>query len=542
MPRVPKEYDTLQAKPQAVPVVAVPDLGSSYAKAKTAQHETRDVMADYIQDEVKKGKQIAVENYKLQVDKAHAAVQNQILSKQRADAINSVQDADDLWAQQTESLGGIGLADVRDEVSAYARAKQQQLQQTALKHAQSETERLDNETRGGRIHYAMNDIALNPDSDELFEVHRNAVIQGDMEWAERYGYVTDGTKEESKAAINLVQGDVGNLYGARIQSLVDADQYKAADRSFEQAVKREDLNAEQRARLFDMLQGAKKNAFDNLFQQAVGYMEQARSEGRIPNPKRDVPQDIYAKMMELNPNKVKQLDRWRNALQSNLPVVSEVYDMWASDSPVLKNMTYGELQQRYFARVSKEDWNNIDRMWRQKHPQGGKGGASKTQQFLPIAQRYTDAYLVAKGLWKRDGTTSPAENQRRASIALKLANKMSQVSAANGKTTFNDSDMQPLADEMFRETVMVSRRFSTDKPATLAATFKNPKLIEKAYKPYEEIPTEMIDLLKKKRSRLAPEKGEITDQRAYERAYATYLMLEGPEQAAAMDKILKEAK
>jgi hypothetical protein len=272
-----------------------------------------------------------------------------------------------------------------------------------------------------------------------------------------------------------------------------------------------------------LLQRSEKQQKDKDFETAVGYMEAAREAGRIPNPSRDVPEDLYKRILANDPAKIKTLNKWRNAPESDLALYAGIKEMWSSNSPELKNMSYADFQNRYFGHLTAEDYRSADAMWRDLHK--AAGGGSKVAQLgslLPIARTYTDNYLKAAGLDK--GAQSPKSLQRRASMALSLANQMSEKAAKEGRTKLTDVEMKSMLDTAMKTSVMEDNTLSRDREVSVSELFMNPARLKKTYVPMASIPPEDLAFIQRKQAENFSAKGEITDTRVIERLGAAIKM------------------
>lgn len=493
MPRVPK-YETTQVTPQVARGVEAPDLGSSYARAKAGDEEVLGVVKDFIDKEVQRGKQIAVENYKLQMDASFAELQNKVLARQRKDALGAVEFASNEWQNVLNGAENIGLGDVRDEVSAYGKAKLQGLQELAMRHERSEMERLDHETFAGRNTLTQGTIALAADDDSLFANAVNDTVDRTTKYAERHGIPTTGTPEETSLFVEMTQEEVGKLYVSRVQNLVDAGNFAKAQEAFDNAKQDKNVNAQQLKYLNDLLEQGKKKQGDDLIERIAVMVDEGRRKNPTASMDDIVPKWMQQQAMLLSPNKFRAVKNFQYAQTNDWNAYSDAMELASKDPDKFRTMSPADLRIAYGDKLDKESFNKLLALQQKMNGVGGSGGTDIKQVMTDNAAVRSMIATTFPELNKKYSDLTEAEKLKRENL---LAAGSLAIDAARKDPT---KKMDPLyrnevLRKAFSQTAYIDKPWykGWDKKTTIWENFNtpfDPKNPSKVYIPQSEIKPE----------------------------------------------------
>lgn len=481
MPTVPK-YERTQVTPQPVAPMRTPDVSREVEAIGKAKAAPLDIASRVIQDEVKRGKQMAVENYKLQVAKAHAELQNKLLAKQRKDAIAGADEAINDWDKVEADLGSIPLSDVRNEVLQYANQKKVELASTAARHAQAETQRMATEDYQAGINLAVNNAMINADSPEHLALNRDEIISNTANFADLTGMRTKGTPEETAAFRSLVTHNLTQLHSAVIEQMADSGNIEGAKFAFEQAKKDPELDAKAILALNDKLKASERKHEDDTFKLATELMYEAVRKGNVdPNPRDVVGPDL---LTQLPPEKVRALENWRNPpFTSDNTIVPHIYDMWTNNTPALATMKYSDLKTRYFSKLSEQDWNTVQGLWRgaqgvmSSTGQTGEKAGQKAASPYPWSS-YIDKVLVDNNYIPADPKNrSEYDRERSTKVGLAVGPMLNAADAEKRKKglgKLSDQEVVDIVKKAVAETVRQRTR-GFDKDISMIEALSAPK-------------------------------------------------------------------
>lgn len=484
MPTVPK-YERTQVTPQPTPAMRATDLSQEVTAIGKAEAAPLDIASQVIQDEVRRGKQMAVENYKLQVARAHAELQDKVLNKQRKDAIAGADEVMNDWTKvESDLTGGIAMNDVRDEVLQYANQKKVELAATAARHAKTETQRMATEDYQAGINLAINNAVVNADSEPHTDIIRDEIIASTSKFAESMGIRTDGTPEETATFRGLVTDKLTMFHAGLIEQLADSGNIEGAKYAFERAKRDPELNAKAILALNDKLKASERKHEDETFKLATDLMYEAVRKGASdPNPRDVVGDDILA---QLPPEKVKALETWRNPpFTSDNTIVPRIYDMWTNNTPALAGMRYSDLRSRYFSKLSEQDWNTVEGLWRQAQgvmASTGQTGtkAGQTPRDVYSTASYIDKVLADKGYIPADPKNRTENDRDRiARIGLVVGPMINSAEAEKmkaGKGRLSDLEKVELIDKALAASTVRQRvggPLSRDKEISMAEALRS---------------------------------------------------------------------
>lgn len=481
MPTVPK-YERTQVTPQPVAPMRTPDVSREVEAIGKAKAAPLDIASRVIQDEVKRGKQMAVENYKLQVAKAHAELQNKLLAKQRKDAIAGADEAINDWDKVEADLGSIPLSDVRNEVLQYANQKKVELASTAARHAQAETQRMATEDYQAGINLAVNNAMINADSPEHLALNRDEIISNTANFADLTGMRTKGSPEETAAFRSLVTHNLTQLHSAVIEQMADSGNIEGAKFAFEQAKKDPELDAKAILALNDKLKASERKHEDDTFKLATELMYEAVRKGNVdPNPRDVVGPDL---LTQLPPEKVRALENWRNPpFTSDNTIVPHIYDMWTNNTPALATMKYSDLKTRYFSKLSEQDWNTVQGLWRgaqgvmSSTGQTGEKAGQKAASPYPWSS-YIDKVLVDNNYIPADPKNrSEYDRERSTKVGLAVGPMLNAADAEKRKKglgKLSDQEVVDIVKKAVAETVRQRTR-GFDKDISMIEALSAPK-------------------------------------------------------------------
>lgn len=408
MPRIPT-YDSPQMADQVTDMPKAASLGDAYQKAKMGAVDQLGVAADAIRQEVDKGKQVAVANYRLQIDQAHAAIQNKVLSMQRADALGATEVAANDWQKVTDDIGSkIGLADVRASVSAYANAKAVQLKDTISRHEQAEVKRLDDENTGTADALDIDNAALNIENPAFFAIAKNNIVTRNTEWAKRNGIPTEGTPEQTAYFVGVTKDKVAKLYFGSIQQLADSAKMPEAEALFEVAKQDKDLTQPALARINDIIKAGKAKQDDGLFQDLWNELDVARRQEVFPSPSKYCTPWKLEALKKSDPVKAATLEHARYSANTNMNVWAELQDTYMHNTPALGKMPFAAFQNKYGRHLNESDWDKAQSMWKDAQDMTvgrapSSGGSAKRQRMLTQQQVVKD-YLIQQNLIPADSS------------------------------------------------------------------------------------------------------------------------------------------
>jgi len=478
-------------------------LGDAYQKAKMGAVDQLGVAADAIRQEVDKGKQVAVANYRLQIDQAHAAIQNKVLSMQRADALGATEVAANDWQKVTDDIGGkIGLADVRASVSAYANAKAVQLKDTIGRHEQAEVRRLDDENTGAADALDIDNAALNIENPAFFAIAKNNIVTRNTEWAKRNGIPTEGTPEQTAYFVGVTKDKVAKLYFGSIQQLADSAKMPEAEALFEVAKQDKDLTQPALARINDIIKAGKAKQDDGLFQDLWNELDVARRQEVFPSPgKYCTPWKLEA-LKKSDPAKAATLEKARYSANTNMNVKAELLQTFMHNTPALGKMSMAAFQDKYGRHLNEQDWHAAEKMWQDaqdmtvgKAPSSGSGGSARRQRLLTQKQ-VVESYLIQQGLIPKTGR-SAADDRYVAATLNAAAAEFDAAFTRKGSALTNPEEYEiikgALAKEVMTKKTALGMDWTSADRRKKALGIRDTPLAKKAYVPFEEIEPDTLE-------------------------------------------------